>query len=129
MDDQKKKEELNRLCRLYYERNQRIKKGRRIRWILTIIGFSVCYFMLFMIIDGYENIFDVFRDGIGAFLEILVVSVVLSVFHFFVNASVFGGLFQKSVAENRSLDDLLKQIRELKDELYPERTIESYFWK
>ena len=110
-------QEINRLCSLYCERRKEFKKARIIRHILTIIGFSIVYFVIFMVIWGNTDIEEMLEyvANIGLYRTFLLVliSVALAVLHIFINGSLFATLIQKHIAEDRRLDAIMKQIQEL----------------
>lgn len=103
----KNKEELNRLYRLLCEREKEFDTAKRNRTIVTIIGFAIFYFIVIYAVMGKPTGMDI--------IYAIVIAVVLSGFHFFINASIFGSLFQKSLAEDQRLKDIQKQIDELKN--------------
>lgn len=99
-----KKEELNRLYRLLQERDAEFEKAKGKRTIITILGFSIFYYWLF------------FNQGNPTGVELLLIiipSIIVAGFHFFVNALVFVYLFNKSKTENEILDDIKKRIKDL----------------
>lgn len=105
--------ELERLANIYYERKQEFVKASRIRWLLSFAGFALVFF--FVLIKG--DFKSLFSADIKSIIILLLVGVVMTGFHFFINVSVFGWLFQKDIAEGRRLDDIEKRIRELEKTL------------
>ena len=110
------KREIEQLARLYYERETEFKKASRIRWILAFVGFTlVVSYILISIVGG--DIKSVFSADIRNILIMLLTGAVITGFHFFINISVFGWLFQKDIAEDRRLANIENRIRELEKEL------------
>lgn len=112
--------ELERLSNLYHERKSEFSKASRIRWILVFIGFVLLFF--YILIKGdikslLGSIFSADIEHIKNILLMLLVGVAATGFHFLVNISVFGWLFQKDIAEGRRLDSIEQQIRELEKHL------------
>lgn len=105
--------ELERLANIYFERKEEFVKASRIRWLLSFAGFALVFF-IFLIKGDLKSLFSA---DIRTVLIMLLVSIVMTGFHFFINFSVFGWLFQKDIAEGRRLDDIEKQIRELEKTL------------
>ena len=101
-----RQQEINRLHKLLCEREKEFNRAKTRRLIITAAGFATFYFLV------------LFNIGDHAWLNIaedFVVAVVFAVFHVFINGSIFGWLFQKSIAEDRRLEAIIKQIQELKD--------------
>lgn len=101
----KNKEELNRLYRLLCERDKQFEANKLRRAIYTILGFAAVYFWVLIKMMNPESLVD--------FVMCLVIALVASGFHFFINAAVFGALSQKSQEENETLNHIRKQIAEL----------------
>lgn len=101
--------ELERLSNLYHQRKQEFAKASRIRWLISFAGFVLVF--CFILIKG--DIKTLFSADVKNILLMLLVAIVMTGFHFFINVSVFGWLFQKDIAEGRRLDDIEKRIREL----------------
>ena len=115
MSEEETVKELNRLADLYYEREAEFAKASRTRWILTFVGFTlVVSYILIGITGGIESLFSA---DIKNILIVLLAGAVITGFHFWVNISIFGWLFQKDIAEGRRLDDIEKRIRELEKTL------------
>ena len=81
-----------------------VEKARNKRTILTILFFSLLYFLIACMVDKPTGL---------EILGTLLVSLVFGGIHFFVNAIVFSTLNTKSEAENKNLELIRKQIREL----------------
>lgn len=110
LSEELKQKELERLRRLYYERKNEFVKANRIRWILTLVCFAICNFIVLLFLFTRKG-----RADLSAIIEMIISSIVLALFHVFVNASVFGALFQKIIAQDRRLDDIMNQIKALED--------------
>ena len=110
----KKQQEIERLGRLYCERKAEFIKANRIRWLLTFVGFAVA-FLVILCLFAQPDIEDILNADITAILTILFIACMFSAFHIFVNGSIFGWLFQKIIAQDRRLDEIMKQIRELEN--------------
>lgn len=113
MTKQETIEELERLARIYYERQAEFAKASRIRWLLSFVGFVLVFFYLLILGD----IKSLFSTSIKNILMMLLVCIVFTGFYYFINISVFGWLFKKDIAEGRRLDDIEKRIRELEKTL------------
>lgn len=99
-----KQEELNRLQRLYWERDEQFEKAKGKRMILTILGFSIFYYWVLYI--------TVEPSGIGIFATILP-AVMMAVLHVFVNATIFGNLAIKGREETEILERIEKRYNDL----------------
>lgn len=120
MNEKETIKELERLSNLYHERKAEFDKASRIRWILAFVGFVLVFF--FILIKGdtkslFKALFSADIEQIKNILLLLLAGMVVTGFHFFINISVFGWLFQKDIAENRRLDSIEQQIRELEKHL------------
>lgn len=102
-----KKDELNRLHQLYLKRDREFERAQIQRLIITILGFSIFYFLLLWHIADTSTLKNV--------LWILFISVAIACFHVFINASIFGALSQKSMAENRRLEAIKTEISKLEN--------------
>ena len=117
MTKQETIEELERLARIYYERQAEFAKASRIRWLLSFVGFVLVFFYL-LILGDIKSLFRVRSfEEIKNILMMLLVCIMFTGFYYFINVSVFGWLFQKDIAEDRRLDDIEKRIRELEKTL------------
>lgn len=118
-DKEMKQKELNRLCRLLYEREKEFEKAKHKRIILTIVGFSIFYFVVQMMFSGHTDIVAMLKAVMSADLSelfaMVVVPIIFACVHFVINASVFGALFQKNIAESRRLEAIEEQIKELEE--------------
>lgn len=106
LDKELKQQELNRLHRLLCEREKEFKKAKSQRITITALGFTVFYFWV---------LFNTGDHTWSNIAEDFVVAIVFAGFHVFINGSVFGWLFQKSIAEDRRLDAIMKQIRDVEE--------------
>ena len=113
MTEQETIRELERLANLYHERKREFAKASRIRWILTFVGFLLVFCFLFL----KGDIRSLFDENIKDILLMFAGAIMLTGLYFLINVSVFGWLFQKSIAEGRRLDNIEKQIRELEKTL------------
>ena len=116
MTEQETIKELEYLADLYHERKKEFSKASRIRWLISFVGFGIVFsFVLIGIAGG--DIEEIFSADIRNILIVLLAGMVMAGFHFLINVSVFGWLFQKDIAEGRRLDDIEKRIRELEKTL------------
>jgi hypothetical protein len=104
MSSVNKEEELKRLYILLYKKDQEFEKAKLKRTLLTILGFSLFYFIVICQI-GKPVGFNI--------LLAIVSAIVLGGFHFFVNACIFVPLCQKGREESETLDRIRKRISEL----------------
>ena len=105
LDEKEKNEEKKRLYRLLCEREKEFESAKLKRMIITIIGFAIFYFYVFY---GLEK-----PTGI-AILFCVLLSIVFATAHFFINATIFGALAQKGRAESDILENIRKEISNLK---------------
>lgn len=94
----------NELWKLYCKRDKEFEKAKGKRTIITILSFSVVYFIIFYL-NGSPTGFDV----VGDFL----VAVIVAGIHFVINATVFGYLAQKGREETEILESIKKKLSEL----------------
>lgn len=113
LDPETTKAEINRLADIYYTRKDEFAKASRIRWVLSFIGFVLIFFLF--LIQG--DVKSLFHADIRKILIILLISCVVTGFHFFVNISIFGWLFQRDIAEGRRLKNIEMQLEELAKDL------------
>lgn len=116
LDKESTKSEIDSLARLYCEKRYKFEKDSKIRWILTFCAFALVFSYIFIVIS-VGDIKSLFSEDIMDILAILLAGILITGFHFFINVSVFGWLFQKDIAEGRRLDDIVKQIRDLEKTL------------
>ena len=107
-NEKEKNEERNRLYRLLYERDKEFEAAKLKRMIITIIGFSIAYFYLFFAISKVYGVITWYT-----IIFLTIASIIVSVFHFFINASIFGALAQKGRAESDILENIRKEISKL----------------
>ena len=100
----KKQEELDRLYRLLQERDAEFEKAKGKRTIITILGLSIFYYWLFVNLGEPTGI---------ELLFIIIPTIMIAGFHFFVNATIFAYLCNKSREENEILDNIKKRIKDL----------------
>lgn len=98
-------DELNRLYRLYYERDKEFEKAKGRRTLLSVLGFSVWYFWI------YCNFLA--PSGIREVLLSIVFAIITSVFHVLINGTIFWHLIDNSRREYERLEHIKKQIQEL----------------
>ena len=104
MSPPNKEEELKRLYRLLYQKDKEFEKAKLKRTLLTILGFSLFYFIV-ICQTGKPVGFDI--------LKVIVIAIVLGGFHFFINACIFAPLCQKGREEGEFLDSIRKRISDL----------------
>lgn len=104
-DNETRKKERDRLIRLYYERDKEFESAKGKRMIITILAFSLLYFVVFFQIGYIADVTD--------FLMTAVISIVFGGIHFWVNALIFSRLFQKGKEEREALEYIERKIREL----------------
>lgn len=121
---EKKQEELNRLHRLLYEKDQEFEKAKGRRTNLVVLAFAVFYFVVIMAIGGKTNIVEMIEGAIDAceniwsFLGVFVFPFVLSWIHVVINGTIFSSLTHKAIKGNEELDSIRKRIREIEKTLY-----------
>ena len=109
-DNEKKQEELNRLCRLLYERGKEFEKAKGKRAIITVLGFAVFYFWCFSALEGMPTGIDIVAAIVGA--------IFVAGFHVLINAGIFGYLHRKGSEESEALESIRKRIRELENDIH-----------
>ena len=107
------KREIDRLARLYCDKRYAFERKSKARWILTFCGFALIIFIITMIVMGISSIEDVLGASLKEIGLALLLAIVLTGIHFFINVSIFGWLFQKDIAGGRQVDDVVRKIREL----------------
>lgn len=99
-----RKEELKRLYQSLYEEDKKYEKAKGKRAIVTILIFTAFYFwLIWQFVDSFVAI---------------VPAIPLAVIHFFANATIFGQLSDMSRSENKRLEYIREQIKELEKEIY-----------
>lgn len=115
-DKEKKQVEINRLYGQLYEKDRQFEKAKGKRTTITILVFTVFYFVILMIANGYADISSTIEDISSAeILDILglaVASILIAWLHFAANAIIFGQLTEIGRSEKAILEDIKKQIRE-----------------
>ena len=102
------KAEIDRLYRLYYQKDKEFESAKLKRIILTVLGFSVVFFWIFYQLSepsGWE------------ILQVLVLSVIFSGFYCFINVCIFAPLALKGRDEGDQLREIKRKIDELQKEL------------
>ena len=94
----------NELWRLYCQREKEFEKAKGRRTVITILAFAAAYFAVVHAVLKPNNL------KYCAFA--LLISLLLSGFHFVLNATVFGYLANKGRAENEVLESIKKQMSE-----------------
>ena len=112
-----RKEEINRLTRVYCEKRLSLEKANKARWILTFCAFALVAFVVIMITMGNLTIEDVLQTNLQEIVLALFLAVVVTAIYFLINVSVFGWLIQKIIAADRELDPITKKIHELENTL------------
>ena len=107
------KREIDRLGRLYCDKRYVFEKESRTRWILTFCGFTLVNFIIVMLVVGNLSIADVLETSLKEIGLSLLLALVITGIHFFINVSIFGWLFQKDISGGRQVDDVVRKIREL----------------
>jgi uncharacterized membrane protein (DUF106 family) len=107
MDKKEKQEELNRLYRMIYEKDQEFEKAKGKRMIITTLGFAAFYFWLLSALEGTPTGIDVLYAIVGA--------IFLAGIHVWINSLIFGYLANKGRSESEALDFIRKRIRELEN--------------
>ena len=105
LDEKEKNEEKNRLYRLLCEREKEFESAKLKRMIITIIGFAIFYFYVLYALEKPTG-----TPIIGC----LILAIVFSAVHCFINAAIFGALAQKGRAESDILENIRKEISNLK---------------
>lgn len=102
-----KQEELNRLYKLYWGKDEQFEKAKGKRTIITILVFSIFYYWILYITDEPSGI---------EILYLVLPAVFMAGFHFIINATIFSHLSAKGREENETLDSIKKRIREIEKE-------------
>lgn len=94
----------NELWQLYCKRAKEFEKAKFKRMIITILSFSVVYFIIFYL-NGSPTGFDVVGDFLAA--------VFIAGIHVVINATVFGYLSKRGREETEILESIKKKLSEL----------------
>lgn len=97
--------QIDKLQKLYCQKEKEFEAAKRKRIILTFLLFTVAYFILSIKMQKPTGFLDVILN--------LLFSLFLSLFHFFVNAPIFFHLSNKGGEEAEILDHIKEQITEL----------------
>jgi hypothetical protein len=95
----------NELWKLYCKKDKEFEKAKGKRTLVTILGFSIFYFMGFCVLEKPTDL-----EGIGA---LLLVSTFLGGIHVWINGSIFAYLCNKG----RDESEVLKRIKKRMDEI------------
>lgn len=106
MDDKTRQQEIDRLRRLYYEKDKEFEAAKRKRTLITWLGFAALFFCLFICST------DVYGMEI---LGVLGASLFLSAFYVLINVLIFGWLAGKGNDETQILASIEKRIRDLEN--------------
>lgn len=116
MYTKEEKAELERLYKLYYEKDNEYEKAKGKRTWLTVLGFTVFYLIVFYAIS--QKIIEPRFTNEGEALLLLtvlsVISFITSWIHYFVNAAIFGHISIKGREEYEILQKIQNEINELK---------------
>jgi len=103
--------ELQRLCKIRFERNKEFESAHKKRNVITIFGFALLFFLLICVF-GKPTEIDILWG--------LLISICASLFYYFINFSVFiSWLATKGMEEHNrlsSLDNDIKYLEKLYDE-------------
>ena len=103
--------ELQRLCKIRFERNKEFESASKKRNVITIFGFALLFFLLICVFGKPTGI-DILWG--------LLISICASLFYYFINFSVFiSWLATKGMEEHNrlsSLDNDIKYLEKLYDE-------------
>ena len=105
-DNDKKREEIIRLCKLLRETDKEFEKAKVKRLAITIIGFAAFYFWCISALEGMPTGVNVLFAIVGA--------IFVAGLHVWINSFVFAYLFRKGREETEALESIKKRIRELK---------------
>ena len=94
----------NELYKMLLNKEKEVEANRNKRAIITILAFSLIYFLLFYFTEKPTGI-----EIIGAVFG----SIFIGGLHFWLNSIVFSTLFRKSEAENKMLESIKERIKEL----------------
>ena len=107
MTDEQKRNELNRLRDLYYDRKKEFDAAEVKRYVLIWLGFAVAFFVVFYCFGK--------PTGIDIFWAVCA-SLVLSLFHCWLNNGIYSWLYDKNYEENHRLAAIRQQFEEVKNE-------------
>lgn len=94
----------NELRKHYYELQKRFESNKQKRAIKTILAFAVAFFAVLYMVEKPTGILEI--------LATIIMSVIWSAVHFFINAFIFGQLCDVSNGENRILEGIKKKLDE-----------------
>lgn len=107
-ETEKKQDELNRLHRLLYERDQDFEKAKGKRTIVSLLAFTAFYYLIFWLTGSPSGV---------EYLTNLLLALFIAGVHFWANITIFWQLFHKAEEETKILENIRKQISELEKEL------------
>lgn len=102
------KKERDRLIRLYYERDREFESAKLKRMIITILFFSLLYFLILFQISDVSDKTD--------FVPLVFVSLVFGGIHFWVNLTIFSQLSLKGREEREILESIERRIKEIESQ-------------
>jgi hypothetical protein len=100
--------EIDRLYRFYYEKDKEFESAKMKRFVLAILGFSFVYLYILYILwepSGWDVLYTI------------VLSIVFSGLHCFINSAIFGALAYKGRDEGDTLRHIKERIANLEKEL------------
>ena len=108
-----KKAELKDLARKIYERNKEFERNKLNRMLVTIALYAVSNaFILYLFIGKSYDSFD-----IKALLVFTLISVIVAIFQYMLNITIFTHIITKGHEESEVLDAMKKRFYELQDEI------------
>lgn len=118
MYTKEEKAELERLYKLYYEKDNEYEKAKGKRTWLTVLGFTVFYLIVFYAISKkiIEPRFTNEGEALLLLAVLSVISFITSWIHYFVNAAIFGYISQKGRKEYEELQNIKRKVNAIKDE-------------
>lgn len=117
---EQKKAELERLYRRYYELDKEYKKKKGIRQLLAILLFAAPKLLLIFVLV-YKGSVEAVFGNIGYLLGFLAASLFYSFIEYYIWLSIFNHHFTKCDEELSHLNNIKKEISEVKKELEQEQ--------
>lgn len=122
MSDQEKiREQLKRLYKQYHDTDRKFEKAKLMRTLITVLVFSVFYFIILMIICGETDVIEMLKTaascGIWEIVGMVLIPIIFAWIHFFANLTIFDHLIRKGKSETATLEHIKEQIRELEKTL------------
>lgn len=118
MYTKEEKAELERLYKLYYEKDKEFEKEKGKRAWLTVLGFTVFYLIVFYAVSKgiiKPQSFDD-KESFMLIAVLAVISFATSWIHYFVNAAIFGHISRKGREEYEQLQAIKRKVNAIKDE-------------